>query len=900
MSDALCHHLLRKHIRAGHREIGVLSSNENLASLQSVALEVYVRRHCSSVKEFSWPQKLNSVRVLPLRAYRIVSDAQNSDGIASEILGSPGNLHADFVDACVLIALKQGSGSGNYHKRSVLALGKRLGRVAGKHVALKHGGGNNAVLKFLKNHAWSTLHDAVGDHFMQHLLLDTAMFHGKRTKVQLTGPLLSAQVWSAGPLIDSSTPQQTEELLIQTNQDPGRKVVREYKVLDRREMLYAANFNRHVGLPKLHELNDKDMTARRLAKTILGNHPSNLGYNEIRNYRVWCGVLLKNHRRCPYGGLLRRYCPATAWSKSLETENENIMSLQIPPRSVSEFLKAVLLRLLGRAPLTSQRRTRRRLLEAVHTFAHLSRNANFNLSQEAERIGLPECLVVWLFERLIVPLTKVCFYCTEGTGTGSTLLYFRKTLWDAVCQKEIKSMQNTGILKPLLATSASVPANQISKLRFVPKANGGLRPIMNCKGSNFRLAFVSHVLKAEFRNPQRDLNPARPQILGLNEFYLVYKNFVQGLGGGSREMHILTMDVEKCFDNLDQSKVCQAVSGILKQEDYTITGYNQVFMNNKLTKRIRSIAHKHVEVNLQGLDAGDAEPIFRTIFDRARNNTASCILIDRAEGWHVGRSEITRKVSQHIKTHLTKFGARTFCQGRGIPQGSILSSLLCSICIDQFEKLYVDPILFSQENSDKNPGQSQEGPASALCVRMLDDFLVISTNPDRLRSFQLAMERGFPDFGLRVKASKTVVSSPDQVKIPWCGYLFNSSDLTVTLDESRLNFRSTKKPQVMANPTPVGVQLREAAQIISLRCAPLLFDRSINPVHIAKHNLAIVLRLAKNKLDQHARATCAAKLVTFIYRLILTRTKSNSALTRHHVRQVLQVELDVPVVGPRP
>ncbi|GBG27763.1 Telomerase reverse transcriptase [Hondaea fermentalgiana] len=579
--------------------------------------------------------------------------------------------------------------------------------------------------------------------------------------------------------------------------------------------------------------------------------------------------------------------------------NGGVLSLAVPASHVSSFLKAVLLRLMGRASPTSERRVRRRLLETVHAFAHLARNATFDLADYAKRIGIGLNHLDWIFTRLIVPLTKVCFYCTEGTGTGSSVWYFRKPMWESVCQQELESMQKSGILEPE-SSAPSIARSEagVSRLRFVPKANGGLRPIMNCKGINYRLAFVSHALKAAFRNPHRTTHASRPQMMGLSEFYAVYRDFVLKVAStqdGCGTMHMLTMDIEKCFDNLDQEMVCRAVRELLEQETFVISGYNQVFLTNKVVKRVRMIAHRTIELYAKGIDAGDTEPAFEDIFERARASSSTSILIDRAEAWPVDRQEIIRKVAQHIKTNKTRFGSTVFCQRRGIPQGSILSSLLCSICIDFFEAKHMEALLFDEPSlaRPKLPADAHTAPsavAPTLCVRMLDDFLVISPDRNRILAFKREMERGFPEFGIRVKAEKTLLSTDERPSLPWCGLLLNSRDLSVGLDESRLDLRRASAcPQLRR--LSIREQLRQAAEVILLRADPVLFDRHINPAVVAERNLLIVLRLAKPKLDQAARKACQARLITFIYRLLLSRTKSNSALTRPHVRRIVMAEL---------
>ena len=48
----------------------------------------------------------------------------------------------------------------------------------------------------------------------------------------------------------------------------------------------------------------------------------------------------------------------------------------------------------------------------------------------------------WIFTEFIPPLIANCFYVTEGEGTGSRVLYYRKEVWEvlrAVGEKQMNS-----------------------------------------------------------------------------------------------------------------------------------------------------------------------------------------------------------------------------------------------------------------------------------------------------------------------------------------------------------------------------------------------------------------------------------------------------------------------------
>ena len=154
------------------------------------------------------------------------------------------------------------------------------------------------------------------------------------------------------------------------------------------------------------------------------------------------------------------------------------------------FIKAVMRRILPRA--IGKERTFLEKLQRVVCQGRFE-----SLSREECRTGLrmdPQ-LCFWVFNDLLVTLLRSHFYCTEGSRCGNEIFYFRKPLWAAVVEKELGRLVDRKVLEPV---NKSVAKTKLAKLRFVPKPNGSLRPIMNlafrgngCKFSINQVGFLS-------------------------------------------------------------------------------------------------------------------------------------------------------------------------------------------------------------------------------------------------------------------------------------------------------------------------------------------------------------------------------------------------------------------------
>lgn len=87
---------------------------------------------------------------------------------------------------------------------------------------------------------------------------------------------------------------------------------------------------------------------------------------------------------------------------------------------------------------------------------------------------------------------------------------------------------------------------------------------------------------------------------------------------------------------------------------------------------------------------------------------------------------IIRLLREHINANIVKIGNRHYRQRNGIPQGSVLSSLLCNFFYGDMEQ--------------KRLGFTKD-EGSAL-LRYVDDFLFITTKKHLAVDFLRVMDRG--------------------------------------------------------------------------------------------------------------------------------------------------------------
>jgi telomerase reverse transcriptase len=141
------------------------------------------------------------------------------------------------------------------------------------------------------------------------------------------------------------------------------------------------------------------------------------------------------------------------------------------------------------------------------------------------------------------------------------------------------------------------------------------------------------------------------------------------------------------------------------------------------------------------------------------------------------KDDLMQLLQEHIERNVVKIGKRFYRQKTGIPQGSVLSSILCNFFYAQLER---DVLGFLLDDD-------------SLLLRLLDDFLLISINEEYARRFVRVMHKGHPEYGVVIKPSKSLANfdvmteegtriaiSDSDGKFPYCGVCIDTTTLEVS------------------------------------------------------------------------------------------------------------------------
>lgn len=179
-------------------------------------------------------------------------------------------------------------------------------------------------------------------------------------------------------------------------------------------------------------------------------------------------------------------------------------------------------------------------------------------------------------------------------------------------------------------------------------------------------------------------------------------------------------------------------------------------------------------------------------------------------------SSLLGLTKEHITQNLVKIGKKYYRQRQGIPQGSVLSSTLCNYFYSDLERsrglafLGLGPEAGKDgpagdgedgggdgngkdgngEGGENKRGVSRDG--DTLLMRLIDDFLLITTNKQKAKKFVEIMHKGFPEYGVTISPHKSLVNFDFSVnghpvpklaggctKFPYCGLMIDTRTLEI-------------------------------------------------------------------------------------------------------------------------
>lgn len=407
----------------------------------------------------------------------------------------------------------------------------------------------------------------------------------------------------------------------------------------------------------------------------------------------------------------------------------------------------------------------------------------------------------YVFDSILIPLVRSNFHVTESNVHQNRLFYFRHDVWRALTEPAMNKLKltmfeeiKTSKARRLLDTR---PLG-FSQIRLLPKGNG-VRPITNLRRRATKLQNGKVMLGWSINSVMAPVfsvldfeRKKKPELVGsalfsVGEMYTKLKAFASKLDRGDdtkRSIYFAKADAKSCFDTIPQRRIVKLIEEIASEHEYRIARHSEVtsshnhYYRHSHDQTGSKPARKFISTARAASDFANFDETVENNFVAEKRNT---IFVDSVVRQPQKRGKLLDLLEEHVQRNVIKIGKKFFRQKSGIPQGSVLSSFLCNYFYADLEKEYLS---FLEEDE-------------SILLRLIDDFLLITTNKDHAKRFLQIMHDGIEKYGLEVNPAKSLANFgvtinglqvPRQLEgtaFPYCGNAINTRTLEITKDRDR-------------------------------------------------------------------------------------------------------------------
>ncbi|KAI4182459.1 MAG: hypothetical protein LQ348_004847 [Seirophora lacunosa] len=406
----------------------------------------------------------------------------------------------------------------------------------------------------------------------------------------------------------------------------------------------------------------------------------------------------------------------------------------------------------------------------------------------------------YVFDSILIPLIRSNFHVTESNHHKNRIFYFRHDVWKALTEPAMTRIKNTMLEEvPLVRARQLLDARALgfSQIRLLPK-DTGLRPIMNLRrrvtklqggkavlgrSINSMLAPVHKMLDFERKQQPASVGSALFSVGDMYPKLRAFRARLRSKTGRLPPLYFAKVDVQSCFDTIPQQGAVKMMEQLASEQMYRIARHAQIKasdprQNGKGTYAQTKPARKFLASAHAPLDFRSFDEMVEETFASERKNT---VFVDNVLRTAHKKQKLLDLLKDHVGRNMIKIGKKFFRQKHGIPQGSVLSSLLCN-CF--YAKLEREHLSFAEDGD-------------SLLLRLIDDFLFITTKKTAAVRFLQTMHDGMEEYGVFVNPVKshanfvvningtTISRTTMDPNFPYCGTKINTKTLEISKDRER-------------------------------------------------------------------------------------------------------------------
>ena len=476
-----------------------------------------------------------------------------------------------------------------------------------------------------------------------------------------------------------------------------------------------------------------------------------------------------------------------------------------------------------------------------------STTARGSQSDTHKRLELFYEFLYYIFDSLLIPLIRCNFHVTESSVHRYRIFFFRHDVWKSIAEPAMLQIKHN-MFDELDTTTANriLDGRRLgfSQLRLLPKESG-VRPIINLrrrplkKGSKMLGSSINSILAPVYNmlTFEKEQEPAKfgSTLFSVGDLYSKLKAFKERIRKSDKPFFICKVDVQSAFDTIPQEAVVGLVSSLPTSSKYHVSKHVEVkpadgHALDAHAKRAKPV-RKWVSLANSKRDAHPFGAKVETHIGVKHKNT---VFVGSVGEQTHNKDTLIKLLEEHVQQNLVKIGKKYYRQKNGIPQGSVISSLLCNYFYADLEKQYLD---FLQ-------------PESSLLLRLIDDFLLITTEPEHAKRFLQVMHKGVPSYGVSVNPSKTLVNFEisinglklarlvDTTQFPYCGTLINTKTLHISKNrEGRKDSNIKDSLTVEYSKMPGRTFQRKVLNTFKIQCHAMFIDTSHNSKMVVARNI---------------------------------------------------------------
>ncbi|XP_061671150.1 telomerase reverse transcriptase [Syngnathoides biaculeatus] len=574
--------------------------------------------------------------------------------------------------------------------------------------------------------------------------------------------------------------------------------------------------------------------------------------------------LLRKHRRNAYKKTLQRLCPLSKSDLS-QGDLSSLLPKHCTPHRVYLFVRECLCAVVP-SELWGSGENRCFFLARVRSFLCSSKFERLSVAELMWKMKVNDCdwlkiskkgrippselayrtrvlgqLLTWLLDGYVVGLVRAFFYVTESMGQKNTLRFYRQEVWARLQELAFRGHISKGLMEELTpAQVASLPKSAvISRLRFIPKMDS-MRPITRVLGVDAKTRAYQRNVR-DLRDVLRACARNTPSLLGSTVWGMadIHKG-LSTLALAQKEkpqtLYFAKVDVSGAYDSLPHDKLLNVIGQVLspvQDEAFTIRSYAKIWehpfegLRKSFVRQADFVVDEMGSTNMKG---------FVTALQRS-GRVHHAILVEQHFSSDIHGKEMLQFFTQMLTGNVVRFGKKKYRQHRGIPQGSVASSLLCCLCYGHMEN-----VLFKSKTASKG-----------RLMRLVDDFLLITPDLQEAQNFLKVLLAGVPQYGLVVNPQKVAVNFPLsedagsvngirtlplRCRFPWCGLLLDTYSLDVYKDYSSYLGQSLRHSLTLGSVHLAGEQMRRKLMVVlRLKCHALFLDLKTNSLAAVYKNI---------------------------------------------------------------